>query len=58
MGPDGDGDGVGATPRQMTCLGPAVLAGWSRYGDDADDHDAAVQTDEAMDEELSLILDL
>ncbi|WP_147469154.1 hypothetical protein [Corallococcus sp. AB045] len=55
---DQDADGVGAPPRQMTCLGPAVLAGWSRYGDDADDNDTAVQTDEAMDEELSLILDL
>ncbi|NOK13922.1 hypothetical protein [Corallococcus exercitus] len=55
---DQDADGVGATPRQMTCLGPAVLAGWSRYGDDADDGDAAVQTDEAAEEELSLILDL
>ncbi|RKG98924.1 hypothetical protein [Corallococcus carmarthensis] len=55
---DQDADGVGATPRQMTCLGPAVLAGWSLYGDDTDDNDAAVQTDEAAEEELSLILDL
>ena len=55
---DQDADGVGATPRQMTCLGPTVLAGWSMYGDDADDGDAAVQTDEAAEEELSLILDL
>ncbi|RKG73674.1 hypothetical protein D7W79_24960 [Corallococcus exercitus] len=55
---DQDADGVGATPRQMTCLGPAVLAGWSMYGDDADDGNAAVQTDEAAEEELSLILDL
>ncbi|WP_375754584.1 hypothetical protein [Corallococcus exercitus] len=55
---DQDADGVGATPRQMTCLGPEVLAGWSLYGDDADDGDAAVQTDEAAEEEVSLILDL
>ncbi|WP_338263191.1 hypothetical protein [Corallococcus caeni] len=55
---DQDGDGVGATPRQMTCLGPEVPAGWSRYGDDADDGNAAVQTDETAEEELSLILDL
>ncbi|NOK18291.1 hypothetical protein [Corallococcus carmarthensis] len=55
---DQDADGVGATPRQMTCLGPALLAGWSLYGDDTDDNDAAVQTDEAAEEELSLILDL
>ncbi|WP_434299071.1 hypothetical protein [Corallococcus exiguus] len=55
---DQDADGVGATPRQMTCIGQSVLAGWSRYGDDSDDHDAAVQTDEAAEEELSLILDL
>ncbi|NPD25256.1 hypothetical protein D7Y27_14500 [Corallococcus sp. AB004] len=55
---DQDGDGVGATPRQMLCLGSSAFAGWSRYGDDSDDHDAAVQTDEAAEEELSLILDL
>ncbi|RKH71559.1 hypothetical protein [Corallococcus aberystwythensis] len=55
---DQDADGVGATPRQMTCLGPAVLAGWSLYGDDVDDQDATEQRDEAAEEELSLILDL
>ncbi|MBZ4330139.1 hypothetical protein [Corallococcus sp. AS-1-12] len=55
---DQDGDGVGATPREMMCLGPSAVAGWSRYGDDADDQDASVQTDEAMEDELSLILDL
>ncbi|WP_233609445.1 hypothetical protein [Corallococcus sp. AB049A] len=55
---DQDADGVGAAPRQMTCIGASAVAGWSRYGDDSDDSDAAVQTDEAADEELSLILDL
>lgn len=55
---DQDADGVGATPRQMTCIGASAVAGWSRYGDDADDNDPAVQTDEAAEEELSLILDL
>ncbi|RKG61717.1 hypothetical protein D7V80_33400 [Corallococcus sp. CA054B] len=55
---DQDADGVGATPREMMCIGASAVAGWSRYGDDADDNDAAVQTDEAADEELSLILDL
>ncbi|RKH55941.1 hypothetical protein [Corallococcus llansteffanensis] len=55
---DQDADGVGATPRQVTCIGPGVLAGWSLYGDDADDSNPGIQTDEAAEDELSLLLDL
>lgn len=53
--PDQDGDGVGARPRSVTCIGDAVPAGWSRLGYDADDADAGV-IGAISDEELERLL--
>jgi len=52
---DGDGDGVGAGPRSILCIGAAPPAGQSIHGDDADDQDPIIQTDDD-DDELDLIL--
>jgi len=52
--PDQDGDGVGATPRQVLCIGAALPAGLTRGGYDDDDSDPAVI--EADDEELELLV--
>jgi hypothetical protein len=52
--PDLDGDGVGATPRQIRCIGAAPPPGFARGGYDEDDGDPGViETDEA-DLELDL----
>jgi hypothetical protein len=40
--PDGDGDGVGAPPRTIPCLGATLPAGFSVYGWDPDDRDPRV----------------
>lgn len=53
---DKDGDGVGAPPRWIPCLGATVPAGWSIFGHDADDADPGVVTS-AGDELLFTILD-
>ncbi|RKH39730.1 hypothetical protein [Corallococcus sicarius] len=56
--PDKDGDGVGAPPRQVECIGQTVPAGLSLYGDDDNDQDPGQQVDEEQFEDLELILDL
>jgi len=53
---DQDGDGVGARPRSITCLGEAIPTGWSRLGYDVDDLDPSVASDPAADD-LALLLD-
>ena len=53
---DGDGDGVGAGPRSVLCVGAAPPAGQSIHGDDADDQDPVIQIDGEDDDELDLIL--
>ncbi len=40
--PDQDGDGIGAPPRSILCVGVALPAGWARAGYDADDRDPSV----------------
>lgn len=42
----GDGDGVGAGPYQIPCLGATLPAGLSIYGDDVDDADPGLSEDE------------
>jgi hypothetical protein len=53
---DQDGDGVGARPRSIPCLGTAIPAGWSRLGYDVDDLDPSVASDPTEDD-LALLLD-
>ncbi len=53
---DKDGDGVGAPPRWIPCLGATLPDGWSIFGFDEDDTDTAVQASTA-DEVLFTILD-
>jgi hypothetical protein len=52
--PDGDGDGIGAPPRSVPCLGVALPEGWSTFGYDFDDSSPAIQTD--PDDELLLTI--
>jgi hypothetical protein len=52
---DTDGDGVGSGPYSIQCLGTAIPAGMSLYGDDVDDDDAAVSEDEEDDDLLDVI---
>jgi hypothetical protein len=52
--PDLDGDGVGAPPRQITCIGTAIPSGLSRGGHDDDDTDPDVI--EVDDDDLELLL--
>ena len=52
---DADGDGVGAGPRQVPCVGATLPSGTSVLGFDEDDADPAVQAG-ADDEELLLEL--
>jgi hypothetical protein len=53
--PDQDGDGVGATPRQILCIGAAPPQGFVRGGYDDDDGDPdVIETDDEED----LVLDL
>jgi hypothetical protein len=53
---DLDGDGVGAGPRSVPCLGPALPEGTSIFGYDADDSDPAIQSRDA--EADLIVLDL
>ena len=48
--PDADGDGVGTSPRVVTCLGATLASGQALAGYDVDDADPLVQGD--PDEEL------
>jgi hypothetical protein len=41
--PDADGDGVGAPPRSIECLGAELPPGFSQRGWDVGDTDPAVQ---------------
>ncbi len=43
---DLDGDGIGAGPRSVFCLGNCLPPGWSIFGYDPDDGDPAVQSSE------------
>lgn len=52
--PDRDGDGVGAPPRQITCIGATLPDGLAIGGFDDDDGDPAVI--EVDDDELDLLL--
>jgi hypothetical protein len=54
--PDTDGDGVGAGARSVPCLGAAIPAGQSIFGDDADDGNAAVAVDDDDIEDMFVIL--
>jgi hypothetical protein len=54
--PDGDGDGVGTSPRQVRCLGTAIPAGLSARGYDEDAADPAVVETEDFEELLDLVL--
>jgi hypothetical protein len=54
--PDQDGDGVGAPPRQVLCLGAAIPAGLVPGGYDEDDTDPAVIETEDFDDLLDIIL--
>jgi hypothetical protein len=54
--PDADGDGVGAPPREVSCLGQGVPMGMSIKGYDVNDLDAAVQEDPDEDLLVELIL--
>ncbi|MFP2928721.1 hypothetical protein ACLESO_26695 [Pyxidicoccus sp. 3LG] len=53
---DEDGDGVGAPPRTVPCLGQSLPVGLSFRGYDVDDADAAVQEDAEDDLMVELIL--
>jgi hypothetical protein len=44
--PDDDGDGVGAYPYEVLCIGEEIPEGFSRYGDDANDRDPEVGPEE------------
>ncbi|MCP3104378.1 hypothetical protein LZ198_36495 [Myxococcus sp. K15C18031901] len=55
--PDQDGDGVGAEPRRVMCIGGALPPGLSQRGDDSDDMDPAVTEDPDDDLLLEVILD-
>jgi hypothetical protein len=53
--PDQDGDGVGAPPRQILCIGDSTPSGFAVGGYDEDDTDPnVIETDE--DDDLDLIL--
>ena len=55
--PDLDGDGVGAAPRSIQCLGASLPPGRRLGGYDEDDADPAViTTEDSDDDELDLIL--
>jgi hypothetical protein len=54
--PDRDGDGVGAPPRQITCIGSALPAGLVRRGYDENDADPQVIETEDFDDLLELLL--
>ena len=49
---DRDGDGIGAGPRTVPCLGASIPAGWSVFGYDPDDDSPAVQVNASEDDEL------
>jgi hypothetical protein len=53
---DQDGDGVGAPPRQVLCLGPANPGGFVPGGYDEDDTDPTVIETDDFDELLDLIV--
>lgn len=56
--PDQDGDGVGAEPRQIPCLGATLPLGMSIYGYDVDDDDPEVTKSMEDDLHVELILEL
>jgi hypothetical protein len=52
---DVDGDGVGAGPRSVQCLGASLPAGMSLYGDDVDDVDEERWEDDEDDDLIDLL---
>lgn len=54
--PDQDGDGVGASPRQILCIGATTPLGFAVGGYDDDDGDPTVIEDEDFDDLLDIIL--
>ncbi|MFY2562039.1 hypothetical protein ACN469_30880 [Corallococcus terminator] len=56
--PDLDGDGVGAEPRQIPCLGATLPPGMSIYGYDVNDNDPEVSVAMEDDLHVELILGL
>lgn len=54
--PDGDGDGVGTSPRQVRCLGSAIPGGFSLRGYDENDGNPSVIETEDFEELLDLVL--
>jgi hypothetical protein len=54
--PDRDGDGVGAPPREVQCLGSAIPPGYSIFGWDTDDANPGTSWDQPV--ELGLVLRL
>ncbi|NTX03436.1 hypothetical protein [Myxococcus sp. CA040A] len=55
--PDRDGDGVGAEPRQIPCIGATIPPGMSIYGYDLDDNDPDVTEATEDDSDMDLILE-
>jgi hypothetical protein len=55
--PDQDGDGVGASPRAILCLGATLPANQSLHGYDPDDADPAITDDPEEDALVLQILD-
>jgi len=54
---DQDGDGVGAGPRSIRCLGTTLPAGWSSVGLDVDDLDPLIWSDPNDDDEFLRLID-
>jgi hypothetical protein len=54
--PDHDGDGVGAPPRAIECLGATIPDGMSTRGYDEDDNDKTVIETEDFDDLLDLVV--
>lgn len=54
--PDADHDGVGASPRQVSCIGTSLPSGLVLTGYDEDDGDPSVIETEDLDELLDVIL--
>jgi hypothetical protein len=52
--PDHDGDGIGAPPREIPCIGAALPSGLVPWGWDPDDGDPLVRA--AADDELLELL--
>ena len=52
---DLDGDGVGLSPREISCRDDSIPDGWSIYGDDPDDADPSRKTDDEIYDLLAML---